>query len=129
MQLFPCAIPLFTQTFIQAECKLPLTNLVAAVKKAQMFVDSEVLRLCSPLVPLDTGTLENSGKLGTTVGSGVVSYIVPYARYQYGTAESRSKDSKRGGKWFERMKADNMENVLDGAQKRMTGKPASYYKK
>lgn len=100
-----------------------------AVKKAQMFVDTQVLSLCSPLVPLDTGTLENSGILGTTVGSGKVRYIVPYARYQYDTSETRSYDSNRGGKWFERMKAANMEDVLDGAQKIMTGKPASYYKK
>mgnify|MGYP006896598023 CR=1 FL=1 len=38
--------------------------------RMQKFVDSEVLRRCSPRVPFQTGTLEKSGKLGTTVGSG-----------------------------------------------------------
>lgn len=89
--------------------------------KIQKYVDSEVLRLDSPLVPFDTGTLEKSGKLGTTVGSGVVSYIAPYARYQYDTSETRSYDSNRGGKWFERMKAANLDSIKDGASKLAKG--------
>ena len=32
--------------------------------RKQKFVDSEVLRLCSPRVPFQTGMLEKSGKLG-----------------------------------------------------------------
>ena len=46
----------------------------------QKIIDSEVLRLCSPMVPHRTGALERSGTLGTVIGSGEVKYIAPYAR-------------------------------------------------
>ena len=36
----------------------------AQFSRKQMFVDSEVLRRCSPRVPFQTGMLEKSGKLG-----------------------------------------------------------------
>lgn len=84
----------------------------------QKYIDSEVLRLCDPLIPLKTGVLKNSGKLGTVIGSGVVQYTAPYARKQYySTAESRSYDPQRGAKWFERMKAAHLKEILEGAQK------------
>ena len=95
---------------------VPKTN--QKFTRMQKFVDSEVLRRCSPRVPFQTGTLEKSGKLGTTVGSGVVEYIAPYARMQYyGTAETRSYDPNRGGKWFERMKVAEKSEILEGAKK------------
>lgn len=88
--------------------------------KAQKYVDSEVLRRCSPRVPFQTGTLEKSGKLGTEVGSGVVEYIAPYARVQYyNTSETRAYDPNRGAKWFERMKAAERDDILNGAAKMM----------
>ena len=78
----------------------------------QKIIDSEVLRMCSPLVPLRTGTLERSGTLGTLIGSGEVKYIAPYARRQYyNTATTRSYDPRRGGKWFERMKTANKDRI------------------
>lgn len=82
------------------------------LSKKQAIIDSEVLRLCSPLVPFDSGTLERSGTLGTVIGSGEVKYIAPYARAQYyATATSRSYDPRRGGKWFERMKTANKDHI------------------
>lgn len=87
-------------------------------ERAQIFVDSEVLRLCSPLVPFQTGMLDKSGKLGTEIGSGEVRYIAPYAAVQYyNTSESRPYDAQRGAKWFERMKAGHKKEILDGAKK------------
>ncbi len=87
-------------------------------QKAQIFVDSEVLRLCSPLVTFQTGMLDKSGKLGTEIGSGEVRYIAPYAAMQYyNTAESRPYDAQRGAKWFERMKAGHRDEILAGAKK------------
>lgn len=87
-------------------------------KKKQMFVDSEVLRRCSPRVPFRTGMLEKSGILGTVVGSGEVNYIAPYAEHQYyDTAEVRSYDANRGAKWFERMKTAEKEDIFRGAEK------------
>ncbi len=86
--------------------------------RMQKFIDSEVLRRCSPRVPFQTGTLEKSGKLGTTIGSGVVEYIAPYARKQYwDTSETRGYDPNRGAKWFERMKVADKVSILEGAKK------------
>ena len=86
--------------------------------KKQEIIDSEVLRLCAPMVPKDTGALELSGILGTIIGSGEVRYVAPYARAQYyNTAQTRGYDSKRGGKWFERMKVAHkaqIERLING---------------
>lgn len=90
----------------------------AQFSKKQMSVDSEVLRRCSPRVPLRTGMLEKSGKLGTDVGSGEVDYIAPYAAYQYyGTSDTRQYDSNRGAHWFERTKVAEKDDILRGADK------------
>lgn len=86
--------------------------------RKQQFVDSEVLRRCSPRVPFQTGMLDKSGTLGTVVGSGEVKYIAPYAAHQYyNTSQDRPYDARRGGKWFERMKAEEKEDILRGAEK------------
>lgn len=88
--------------------------------RAQKFVDSEVLRYCSALVPFQTGMLDKSGKLGTVIGSGAVQYIAPYAAEQYyNTAERRPYDSNRGARWFERMKVAHKSDILNGAKKMM----------
>lgn len=85
---------------------------------AQMYVDNEVLRYCSRLLPLDTGMLEKSGTLGTIVGSGEVRYIAPYAAQQYyNTAVSRPYDANRGAQWFERMKVAHKDDILAGVGK------------
>ena len=90
----------------------------AQFTKKQMFIDSEVLRRCSPRVPIKTGMLEKSGKLGTDVGSGEVDYIAPYAAMQYyETADTRPYDANRGAHWFERMKVAEKEDILRGADK------------
>ena len=79
----------------------------------QEIIDSEVLRRCAPMVPKRTGALEKSGTLGTVIGSGEVKYIAPYARQQYyNTSQTRSYDPRRGGMWFERMKAANKAAIL-----------------
>lgn len=90
---------------------------------AQQFVDSEVLRLCGPYVPFDTGMLQKSGTLGTVIGSGEVNWVAPYASAQYwGTSESRPYDAQRGGKWFERMKSDHGTQIINSAKKFAGGK-------
>ena len=88
--------------------------------RKQMIVDSEVLRYCSPFIPLRTGMLEKSGTLGTVIGSGEVKYITPYARFQYyQTSETRSydKSGRRGAKWFERMKPAHKADILRAAER------------
>ena len=89
---------------------------------AQQFIDSEVLRLDAPYMPIQTGTLIKSGILGTVVGSGEVRYIAPYAAPQYyRTSDTRSYDAQRGAHWFERMKIDHRDEILRGAARKLGG--------
>ena len=93
-------------------------NRNAQFSRVQKFVDSECRRYCDPLTPKRTGNLINSGKMGTTMGSGEIKYIAPYAATQYyDTAQSRPYDANRGGKWFERMKTAHKKAILEGAKK------------
>lgn len=88
--------------------------------KAQVFVDSEVLRLSEPFIPLLTGTLIKTGILGTDVGSGTVQWIAPYARRQYyegRTPGTGSTGPLRGFLWFERMKVVHGAKIIAGAKK------------
>ncbi|MBW7573914.1 minor capsid protein [Caproiciproducens faecalis] len=89
--------------------------------RAQQYVDSEILRLSAPLVPLRTSMLMKSGQLGTVIGTGLVRWIAPYARTQYyDTATSRPYDPQRGAYWFERMKTIHGTQIVNGA-KRIAG--------
>lgn len=76
--------------------------------RAQMYLDQSVLELCEPYIPIQSSMLRQSGTLGTTVGSGEVAWIAPYARKQYyDTADMREYDLMCGGHWFPRMMADH----------------------
>jgi hypothetical protein len=107
----------------------------------QKFVDQEVIRLMAPYTPRQNNILIDSATLGTRIGSGEVNQITPYARYQYhgklmvssitGSAWASRGEKKvltdidlkyngapmRGPFWFERMKADKKEDILNGARK------------
>lgn len=85
----------------------------------QKFIDSEVLRLTDPYVPLDKGDLKESGTKSTRIGSGEVIYRTPYARRQY---YENKGDGLRGKMWFERMKANHKEQILRGALEMAGGK-------
>jgi hypothetical protein len=109
----------------------------------QEYVDGIVLDLSEPFVPLDTSMLKRSGDLGTVIGSGMVRWIAPYARFQYyGKVmigeHSRSAWAKRGERkvvtekkltyhgggergsfWFERMKAAHKPQIIEGARRVM----------
>lgn len=92
---------------------------------AQKFVDSEVLRLSDPYVPMQTGTMKRSGISGTVVGSGEVRYQTPYVRRQYYNGRSPGTSNRgplRGRLWFERMKADHKDEILQGAKGKAGGK-------
>lgn len=93
--------------------------------KAQMFVDSEVLRLSEPFTPLLTGTMIKTGILGTDIGSGKVSWIAPYSSDQYygGRNPGESKTGPlRGRYWFERMKEVKGKQIIKGAKAIAGGK-------
>lgn len=103
----------------------------AKYNQAQSFVDSEVLRLCDPLTPMRSKAVILSGTLATDVGSGLVQYNAPYARYHYygklmvGPAPKKLTEidltyegaPQRGAFWFERMKANDAKAILKGAGK------------
>lgn len=91
--------------------------------RAQKFVDSEVLRLSEPYIPLQTGMLVKSGILGTEIGSGMVEWIAPYAKPQYYSPRKPGSETGplRGPHWFERMKAVERRNIIDGARRRAGG--------
>ena len=103
----------------------------AKYNQAQSFVDSEVLRLCDPLTPMRSKALILSGTLATDVGSGLVQYNAPYARYHYygklmvGPAPKKLTEidltyegaPQSGAFWFERMKANDAKAILKGAGK------------
>ena len=104
-------------------------------QQAQRYVDSEVLRRCDPLTPRLNGYLIQSGIRATNIGSGLVQYNSPYARYQYygkvmiGKAPKKVTNipltytgaPNRGAKWFERMKVKDKKDILKGAG-RIVGK-------
>lgn len=92
--------------------------------KKQKYIDSEVLRLSDPYVPMQTGMLKKSGISGTVIGSGKVEYIAPYGRKQYYENAGMGKEglNKTGGGlrgkfWFERMKANHKKEILKGLKK------------
>ena len=90
--------------------------------KAQIYVDSEVIRCCDSYVPLRRGPLKRSGTTATVKGSGMVHYNTPYARLNYYSnkgngKEGMNKGGKRGRLWFERMKPDYKDSILNGVKK------------
>lgn len=91
------------------------------LEKAQKFVDSEALRMCTPYVPKDTGELIRSGIRETKPGSGEVVYRTPYARRWYYTPANFQGAPMRGNYWFARMKANHWQTILTGARRIMGG--------
>lgn len=109
--------------------------------QAQRYVDKEVLRYNAKYIPFRTGFLNQSGTLGTVIGSGLVVYNAPYARYMYYGKVMRDAQGRamfgmapkhvtnepiqyhgapqRGAFWFERMKAAHKDSILRGASKLM----------
>lgn len=86
------------------------------MKEAQRFVDGEVLRLCDPFVPQDTGMLIGSGIRSTEIGSGKVIWYTPYARRWYYIPANFNGAPMRGNYWFERMKnSGGKKAILRGA--------------
>lgn len=49
----------------------------------QRAIDTEIIRQCEPYVPFDEGVLTQSAWNSTRIGSGLIVYNTPYARYQY----------------------------------------------
>lgn len=90
--------------------------------KVQKYIDNTVIRRSDPYVPFLTGQLKISPIRGTILGSGEVVYEAPHAKKNYYTNRGRGKQGTargglRGRYWFERMKADHLDEILNGAAK------------
>jgi hypothetical protein len=94
---------------------------------AQDYVDSEVIRVCEPFVPMQTGMLVKSGILGTVPGSGEVKYIAPYARRQYYSSRKVGSQTGllRGPQWFKRAMAIYKPVIQKGVEAYIRGKKKS----
>ena len=108
----------------------------------QKLVDSECMRYMSDYMPRrQAGELEHMMVLATLIGSGEINTPGPYAHYLYegilyvspatGSAWAKKNEIKvptgkeltyagapmRGKKWFERMKTDHKDDILESVQK------------
>ncbi len=98
----------------------------------QYLIDSEVIRLSDPYVPFLSGTLKDA-KRHTFIGSGDVRYYAevpkygtPYAKINYyrnagNGNEGTAHGGKRGKLWFERMKIDHKQEILNAAARKAGG--------
>ena len=108
--------------------------------RVQKFIDSECVRLMAQYTPMQSGMLQKSVTLGTRIGSGIIYYNSPYARYQYygklmvssvtGSAWARNGETKvltgkdliyskrqhpnAQKRWFETMKTNHKKQILRG---------------
>lgn len=83
-------------------------RLKAAVKRAQMKLDTQVLADSNYFVPKDSTMLEKSGIINTAMGGGLVSWKADYARRQYygdSFDHSKQRNSSACARWFEAAKA------------------------
>ena len=90
---------------------------------AQMYLDNEVLKDCTPYVPMNTGQLMRSGINATVIGSGEVVWNTPYAsKCYYGNMNFRkTKHPLACRQWFEVAKGVNKKKWIDGAEKALKG--------
>lgn len=86
---------------------------------AQQYVDSEVMRCMEPRMPWLSGNMVKQMIIPTVIGSGEVDVNTPYA---HARSISARKNGLRGDHFFERMKADCREDILNGAAKLSGGK-------
>ena len=107
------------QVRIEFYPKLTAKRLEGAALKAQQWLDNEALKDSAPYVPRITGNLERSGINGTRVGTGILTYNVPYARPQYYTKGRHTTQAhpKATSRWFEVSKAVNKAKWLRGTKK------------
>lgn len=85
--------------------------------QVQQFIDSECIRYCDPLIPKDQNTLIESGHINTQIGSGQVKWSTPYARRWYYMPANFQESPTRGNYWFDRMKEQYKDKILQGAKK------------
>ena len=104
-----------------AEIKIDLSQIERVlpqnIKKAQRYLDEQVLKRSEPYTPLLTGRLIQSSIENTETGGGMVKWSTPYARIRYYVPSKRGIGSDtgplRGFRWFDRMMADQGKQLID----------------
>lgn len=94
-------------------------------ERAQKMFDSECLKLCDPLVPMDTGTLKNSAPLASKIGKGELIWQARYAKRMYYNPQynfQKTHHPQAGGRWGERMIAANLQHLQQFAEGALGGK-------
>jgi hypothetical protein len=94
------------------------------LKNTQTFIDSEVMRLMEPYMPLDTGMMIKSMMVTTVIGSGRVEVNTPYAMavLRGKSSVGRPTGPLRGPQYFERFKADKLPTLRASVAKLTGGK-------
>ena len=90
--------------------------------RAQVFLDSEVLRTSNKFAPKVTSMLIKSGILGTEAGTGEVAWIAPYAWRQYHLVNRKTSQNINplgGPYWFTRAWSVYGEAIKAGAASRI----------
>lgn len=101
--------------------------------RAQVYLASEVKRLCEPYVPMQSGALKNTAVIASDGSS--LTYVQPYAHYQYagqvlagrapkkpnGKELTYSGGGMRGAQWDKRMMADKSEELVSNLKKFIGG--------
>ena len=101
--------------------------------RAQVYLASEVKRLCDPYVPMQSGVLKNTAVVASDGSS--VTYIQPYAHYQYygevmagrapkqytGEKLTYSGGGMRGAQWDKRMMADKSRELVNNLERFIGG--------
>jgi hypothetical protein len=103
---------------LQLNTEFTLNRFNEKYRRAQKWLDNEVLKDSDPYVPMRTGNLRNSGIRGTNVGSGRVIYNAPYAsKCYYGHMNfSKAKHPQACRQWFEKAKAANKAKWIKGSK-------------
>lgn len=85
----------------------------AAIHKAQMKLDAQVLADSNYFIPIKTHTMENSSIVSTKIGIGEIVWRTDYARRQYYGEDfdhSKQLNPNACAKWFEAAKAHKLKD-------------------
>lgn len=91
----------------------------AKAERTQMILDQQIVKDSNFYAPFADGLLIGSSLIASEFGKGKLVWDTPYARKLYWNPEynfSTDKNSKAGGKWFERAKSEHLSEWLQIAQ-------------
>lgn len=98
--------------------------------RVQAAIDRACIEWCMLYCPWRTGELAQSPYTASVIGSGLITYDKDYARKMYYGEEdgkpvmyySTAVNALAGPFWFERAKADHLEDIVDAGQKALEGR-------